>query len=163
MPNPLVVAMPRSESTPSIEISMDGDLIVLRPNGQLDLETTYSLVSAVDAGADADASVLIDLDGSGARPAADHGLRLVGEATATQPTIDVVAAGVVRLSSPHSHWMIDLGEARFCRSATPISRRFVAPDEWTGIRTIWATREGVSILTDTDAIISTSTRWIAAA
>ena len=60
--------------------------------------------------------------------------RLRGATVTAKPTIDVVAAGVVRLSSPHSHWMIDLTERRFCRSATPVNRRFVAPDEWTGIR-----------------------------
>jgi hypothetical protein len=152
---------------PTIAISMVGDLVVLRPYGHLDLESTRTLVSAVDAAAGGDSTVVIDLDGSAHRTAAELAFRsssLVGHMAALgeAPTIDVIAPGCVRLSSPQSHWTIDLTEHRFCRSAAPVDRRFVAAEDWTSIRNVWATRDGVAVLTSNDAIISTATRWIAA-
>jgi hypothetical protein len=155
---------------PTISIAMEGDLIVMRPHGYLDLESTRTLVSAVDAAAGAATTVVIDLDGTyretgghePAHPTHAHAPGSAGVASIAAHTIDVVAPGCVRLSAPDNHWTIDLAGRRFCRSAAPVDRRFVGPDDWIAIRTIWATEVGVSVLTSGDAIISTSTRWVAA-
>jgi len=154
-------------SDPLIDITMVGDVVVLRPIGRLDLDSTHALVSAVDAASESDTTVVIDLDGSeqwtqtdpmfrGATP--PYGTPVAGQML---PTIGVVAPGCVRLSSPNNHWTIDLTERRFCRSAQPVDRRFVGIDDWTPIRNIWAASDGVAVLTVDDSIISTATPWIA--
>jgi hypothetical protein len=151
---------------PTIAISMVGDLVVLQPHGRLDLESTHTLVNAVDA-AGADSTVVIDLDGSAHRSSDElsyptSATSIVTEVLPSVPTIEVVAPGCVRLSSPRNHWTIDLTARRFCRSAGPVDRRFVPLEDWIPIRNVWATKDGVAVLTDGDAIISTATRWVAA-
>lgn len=159
-------------SDPTIAVSMVGNLIVLRPSGRLDLESTRTLVNAVDAAAGTDTTVVIDLGGA---PGSALGPDLLPtalldkvatgphpETAVTLPTIDVIAPGCLRLSSPQSHWTIDLTERRFCRSAEPVDRRFIDPAYWTTIRNVWAGGDGVGVLTWDDSIVSTATRWIAA-
>ena len=155
-------------SDPMIDISMVGDVVVLRPVGRLDLDSTHALVSAVDAASESDTTVVIDLDGSAQWTRTDPMFRgatppygTVLATGAIQPTIGVIAPGCVRLSSPNNHWTIDLGERRFCRSAQPVNRRFVGIDDWIPIRNIWAASDGVAVLTVDDSIISTATPWIA--
>lgn len=159
---------PVEAGDPMIAISMMGDLIVLRPNGRLDLDSTHTLVNAVDAAAGTDTAVLIDLDGSATDSLPDLRLHTPSPGSSHQvavpaPTIDVIAPGCVRLSAPGNHWTIDLTEQRFCRSSGPVDRRFVGADDWTGIRSIWATSDGVTIVTAADSLISTATRRIAPA
>lgn len=158
---------PSLDNQPAIEVSMSDDLIVLRPEGRLDLDATHALVAAVDA-ASGSAMVLIDLEGS--MPRADvitdrpHACHPSFGLTRTieRATIEVIGPGCVRLRSPHSHWTIDLNQRRFCRSSRPLDRCFVAPDGWTPIRSIWATADGVCVLTKNEAVISTTTRWVSA-
>jgi hypothetical protein len=159
-----VETRPSLDDQPAIEISMSDDLIVVRPQGRLDVDATIALVEAVDA-AVANCTVLLDLDGSAPeaemvadRPHACHPSFGV-TTTIERATIEVIGAGCVRLRSPHSHWLIDLNHRRFCRSSRPVDRCFVAPDEWTPIRSIWATEGGVCVLTRNEAVISTATRW----
>jgi hypothetical protein len=162
-----VETRPSLDSQPAIAISMSDNLIVLRPQGRLDLDATHALVAAVDA-AGPESTVLIDLDGAVPEPEAVPGTRATFPAsfeittTIGRATIEVLGPGCVRLRSPQSHWTIDLNERRFCRSSRPLDRCFVAPDDWTSIRSIWATSDGVSVLTNGDAIISTATRWVSA-
>ena len=151
---------------PAISVSMVGDIVVLSPRGRLDLDSTHALVRAVDAASSSDRKVVIDLDGSAELSPAE--LLFRSEATppngvplpVTKPTIGVIAPGCVRLSSARYHWTIDLSERRFCRSAEPVDRRFVGIDDWTRIRSVWAASVGVAVLTEDDAIISTSTPWV---
>ena len=169
-----VSAVPGSPSTvigdPQIAVSMVGNVVVLRPQGRLDLDSTHALVAAVDAASETDTTVVIDLDGSADEVCAELARRrtfatpsgLVTTAPAAAPTIGVIAPGCVRLSSPHNHchWTIDLTERRFCRSAQPVDRRFVGLDDWTSIRNVWAARDGVGVVTGDDSIIATATPWV---
>jgi hypothetical protein len=153
-----------------INVSMVGNVVVLRPRGRLDLESTHALVTAVDAASDADTAVMIDLDGTAPENAAElvyrssptppYGMPLT--LATSVPTIGVIGPGCVRLSAPNNHWTIDLSERRFCRSAEPVDRRFVPAENWTSIRNIWAASEGVAVLTLDDSVISTAIPWIVA-
>src|SRR5215208_1522423 len=67
-----VKTRPSLDDQPGIAISMADGLIVMRPNGRLDLDATHALVAAVDA-ARFDSTVLIDLDGSSSSPVAVTG------------------------------------------------------------------------------------------
>jgi hypothetical protein len=153
-----VKTRPSLDDQPGIAISMADSLIVVRPNGRLDLDATHALVAAVDA-AGFGSTVLIDLDGSASSPVAVTGGL---STTFDRATIEVVGPGCVRLRSPQSYWTIDLNERRFCRSSRPLDRCFVAADDWTEIRSISVTNDGVSVLTCADSIISTATRWVSA-
>jgi hypothetical protein len=151
---------------PPITVSMDGDLVVIRPERRLDRDASMALIAVINAAVVAGATALIDLE-RGIRPRTQvvAARRSHGSETPRRPAdisrsvtarngITLAGPGCIRLATTRSCWTIDLTARRFCRSATPLEARFVAPDFWIGVRQIWITADSVTAITTADSLIS---------
>lgn len=144
---------PISALDPPIRISMNGDHLVIRPEGRLDHDAAQALIGAVDAAVFTGSTVLVDLDEQDRSPA-------TGEVSAPRhprPATGVVAAmpGCMRFGGAGSWWTIDVAARRVCRSATPIDPRFVAADLWIGVRRLWVSTASLTVLTTAGTFLTT--------
>jgi hypothetical protein len=140
-----------------ISISVESDLVVVRPHGELDRAATETLVGVVGAATSCGSVVALTLDEAmpAPSPVAVDQPRGDGGTTAV---VEVVGAGRVRFSAGGIDWTVDLPGRRFCRTEGRVDWRFVGPAGWTPISGLWAGPARIAVLTD-DGVVSLDAGW----
>lgn len=146
----------------AVTISVCDDHVVICPPSHVDLDATHSLVAAAAAGVLSGSTVILDLalDTAGSElvalgPIADGRV----DPTAAVGHVDVLGAGVVRLSTADSYWTIDLAEGRLFRAATVVDHHFVGGSDWTCVQAIWLTCSSITALSADGSYISARVIW----
>jgi len=146
----------------AITISMCDDHVVICPSSHLDLDSTHSLVAAAAAGVLSGSTVMIDLDShSDSSELVALGPISNGrvDPTAVVGHVDVLGAGLVRLSTADSNWTIDLAEGRLFRAETIVDHHFVGGSDWSCVQAIWLTCSSITALCADGSYISARVIW----
>lgn len=147
---------PSPASDAMVSISVESDLVVVRPHGELDRAATETLVGVVGAATGCGSIAVVPLDDV---PPLPSPIALDGvPARPSDAGVDVVGAGRIRVRSGSVHWTIDVGRHRFFRSDGPVDWRFVGPDDWIPITSLWAGPDRVAVMTDF-GVVSLETGW----
>ncbi len=146
---------------PGISVAMESDLIVVHPRRDLDRPATETFVAVVDAATRLGVTVSVPFD-TDAGPDPLSGVidpELEGHRANGGGPAEVVGPGRIRLHSSAAWWTIDVGRRRVCRSERSVDWRFVAPEWWTSIRSLWVAGGRVAVITDAGECLSIAASW----
>lgn len=147
------------DEEPRVTIEMGGANLVIRASSHFDHASTTSLVSAVNAAADADVAVVIDppsvrCDDVFAR----YGYERIAECRdhdgCRPASVHVVGSGVIRIAAEQTVWTIDVAHGRLCRSDGPLDVMFLGPEAWTPVVAVCITPSRLVALLLDDAHVS---------
>lgn len=134
---------PRDE--PRVVIEVSGSNIVIRPTCDVDTAYTMALADVINAASATGTCVVIDsapirCDDTFAAyelPVADRTCSL--HPTCHTFDAEFAMAGIVRLHTEGTVWLIDVSRSRFCQLDAQVDPRFLGDDAWTPVVAVCVT------------------------
>jgi hypothetical protein len=159
LPESVATSLNHRDDEPTVTIEMGGANLVIRASAHFDHASTISLVSAVNAAADADVAVVIDpssvrCDDEFARYGYERTAECRDHDSCRPDAVQVVGSGIIRITAERTVWTIDVAHGRLCRTDGPLEVRFLGPEAWTPVVAVCVTPSRLVALLHDDAHVS---------